>query len=229
MKILTWNIQHGGGSRINQILIILNYYNADLVVLTEFRNNKNKDKITQTLNSKGYHFFESPACSPTTNTVLIGSKTEFTTTYFQLEVKENSHRIFQIELNGISIYPCYFPQKNLKKPVFEFLIKQIKSHNPKDKIIVIGDLNTGKHYIDEDKNTFYYSEYLLELEKYLTDAFRQIHGPIKEFSWYSSAGNGFRIDHCFTKNLQIQSCTYHHQPRTDKVSDHSIMEVEISL
>jgi len=37
MKLLTWNIKHGGSSRINNILQTLVNHDPDLIVLTEFR------------------------------------------------------------------------------------------------------------------------------------------------------------------------------------------------
>ncbi len=48
MKITTWNIRHGGGSRIKEISQFCSENrDSDVLVITEFRNNKNKDlKIT---------------------------------------------------------------------------------------------------------------------------------------------------------------------------------------
>ena len=40
MRLLTWNLQHGGGSRIGGIAEALLPYEADVLVLSEFRNNK---------------------------------------------------------------------------------------------------------------------------------------------------------------------------------------------
>jgi len=40
MRILTWNIQHGGGPRIDRIHEAMRPYEADVVVLSEYRNNE---------------------------------------------------------------------------------------------------------------------------------------------------------------------------------------------
>ena len=40
MRILTWNLQHGGGRRISRIVEALRAYEADVLVLSEYRNNE---------------------------------------------------------------------------------------------------------------------------------------------------------------------------------------------
>src|SRR3954453_11699415 len=37
MKLLTWNIQHGGGTRLARIVEEVSAYDADVITLTEFR------------------------------------------------------------------------------------------------------------------------------------------------------------------------------------------------
>ncbi len=41
MKIVTWNIQQGGGTRIGAINEVINQLDADVVVLTEYKANRN--------------------------------------------------------------------------------------------------------------------------------------------------------------------------------------------
>jgi hypothetical protein len=48
MRIVTINLRHGGGQRIDQIIELLISFHSDVLVLTEFRNNKNGDKIQTT-------------------------------------------------------------------------------------------------------------------------------------------------------------------------------------
>jgi hypothetical protein len=57
---------------------------------------------------------------------------------------------------------CYFPQRQEKSIVFEYILSQIEIDMP---LIVLGDFNTGKHLIDEDKATFYCAEYMGKLEE----------------------------------------------------------------
>ena len=105
------------------------------------------------------------------------------------------------------------------------------SENLEKKIIITGDINTGKHFQDEKNATFYCSEYIDKLEqKGMIDAWRFVNNGNKEYSWYSNAGNGFRIYHFFVSKVleeSIISCSYNHLPRENKVSDHSLMEIQI--
>ncbi len=231
MIITTWNIRHGGGKRIKDIIqVISENSETDIFILTEYRNNANKEFISSELIKLGYNFQYNPASEPKLNSVLIASKTEFKTQTFD-KLKEHKQRVIKVYNDNFSIYGCYFPLKNLKKEVFEFLLTEI-GKNKDENIIITGDFNTGKHYLDEKGNTFYCSEYFEILEQQgMTDAWRFLNGEAKEYSWYSNAGNGFRLDHFFlTSSLscRIKSCEYVHKYREQKISDHSMMTLKIN-
>jgi exonuclease III len=230
MIISTWNLRHGGGKRIKDIIRVLSENSeTDIFVLTEYRNNSNKKFIKTALNKLGYIYQFNPNSEPKLNSVLIASKSEFNFETFDT-LKEHKHRIIKIYNKDFSIYGCYFPLKNLKKEVFEFLLNQV-NENKNENIIIVGDFNTGKHFIDEKGKTFYCSEYFDILEtNEMIDAWRLINGEKKEYSWYSNAGSGFRLDHFFIKsNLKskIKSCEYVHKYREEKISDHSMMKLII--
>ena len=97
--------------------------------------------------------------------------------------------------------------------------------------IVAGDYNTGKNYIDQKGNSFWYTAELENLEKVgMKDAFRHVYGDEEEFSWYSHQGNGFRYDHTYiSEGLLpiVKDCYYPHEYRIDGLSDHSPMILEL--
>ena len=230
MIISTWNIRHGGGERVNDILGVLkNNSKSDVYVITEFRNNSNGSEILYFLKQLGYKYIKTIETEQRINSILIASKIKYESELFA-ELEEHKQRVIKIKTSELSIYGCYFPQKNLKKDVFEFLLKEIKT-NKEENIIITGDFNTGKHFIDEKAGSFYCSEYLDKLENSgMVDAWRLINGQKKEYSWYSNAGNGFRIDHFFVSDSitgNIVSCSYSHLFREKKISDHSMMTLEL--
>jgi len=230
MIISTWNLRHGGGKRIEKIIEVLSENSeTDIFVLTEYRNNKNKEFIKSELNKLGYIYQYNPNSDPKLNSVVMASKTDFNAETFDT-LNEHKQRVIKISNQNLSIYGCYFPLHNLKKEVFEFLLNQV-NENKTENIIIVGDFNTGKHFIDEKGKTFYCSEYLDKLEQSgMIDAWRFINGNKKEFSWYSNAGNGFRLDHFFIKsNLKnrLKNCEYIHKYREEKISDHSMMMMRI--
>jgi exodeoxyribonuclease-3 len=98
--------------------------------------------------------------------------------------------------------------------------------------IFTGDLNTGSNAADGTGSKFTCSG---EFEVLTTlgwiDAWRHYHSTDFEPTWTSNYGNGFRIDHTYVSPplvARLQSCRYSHSERLDKISDHSILIVEIA-
>ena len=96
--------------------------------------------------------------------------------------------------------------------------------------LIIGDFNTGKYHLDEEGATFHCSDYMGRLEESsLVDSWRIRNKDAKQFSWYSSSGNGFRLDHVFATKAfdgRITNVAYSHVEREKNVSDHSALIVE---
>ncbi|MBI9041948.1 endonuclease/exonuclease/phosphatase family protein [Lutibacter sp.] len=229
MIITTWNLKHGGGKRIKEIVRVLSENtDTDIFVFTEYRNNSNKEYLSLKLNELGYVYQYNPKSEPNENSVLVASKIKFKSKIFS-NLNSHKHRVIKVFNNEYAIYGCYFPLKNLKKELFEFLMDEV--HENKENLIIIGDFNTGKHFIDEKNKTFYCSEYFEELEqKEMIDAWRLSNSQKKEFSWYNNAVNGFRLDHIFISSYlknKVKQCEYIHTYREEKISDHSMMKLEI--
>jgi len=231
VKLLTFNIQHGGGTRVSTILDNVLKHNADTVVLTEFRQNKNAITIKENLYKNGYIYSSSSSLDPKKNSVFIASKFHFITSLFPLELKEDAHRALFAQFKDINILGVYFAQKELKRNLFNFINNNFINLSNNNGL-VIGDFNTGNFYEDEKNATFSCTHEFNELKvNGLVDSWRSRNKGIKEFSWYSHAGNGFRIDHIFsttTIDNRIKNIYYSHNEREQKISDHSAMIVEIA-
>ncbi len=231
MKILTFNIQHGGGTRILKILDSILNHNPDTIVLTEFRQNKNAIIIKESLYKKGYIYSCSSSLEQNKNSVFIASRFHFITSLFPLELEQDTHRAIFAQFKNINILGVYFAQKELKINLFNFIIDnfiELSNNNG----LIIGDFNTGNFYEDEEHATFSCTSEFNKLKSNgLIDSWRSRNKGIKEFSWYSHAGNGFRIDHTFstkTINERIKKIYYSHKEREQKISDHSAMIVEVA-
>jgi exonuclease III len=62
------------------------------------------------------------------------------------------------------------------------------------------------------------------------DAWRRFHPGETEWTWGSNHGNGFRVDHAFASPAladRLRGCRYSHAERQAKVSDHSMVLVEV--
>lgn len=229
MKIMTFNIRHGGGTRGNQILESVLSHNPDTVVFTEYRENKNGLFLRNSLAANGYLAFSCSSIKPKENSVAIASKAPFVATTFPLELEKHSQRALLASFEGLSILGVYFAQNQDKRPLFDFIndrSKEVFEVNG----VVIGDFNTGKHYLDESKKTFHCVKEFEQLERNsLIDSWRSRNPETREFSWYSSAGNGFRIDHIFSTpelDSKLSRVYYSHDERENGVSDHSILIAE---
>ena len=66
----------------------------------------------------------------------------------------------------------------------------------------------------------------------LTDAFRHLRPRDAEYSWVGRTGDGYRYDHAFCSHSLrdlITDCGYLHQPREQKLSDHSALTLRFNL
>ena len=73
--------------------------------------------------------------------------------------------------------------------------------------IICGDFNTGLPYIDERGKTLQCADYMgLMLESQWTDLWRMFHPQDRASSWWSSVGNGFRLDHAFGSPTMAARC-----------------------
>ena len=131
----------------------------------------------------------------------------------------------------MAIIGTYFPSKLEKRPHWEYAM-YVAGALIDDLAMIVGDVNTGKHFLDEDRATFLLPEYIEKMECLgWNDAWRLLNPDGHESTWCSNAGNGFRLDHAYlSPQLQplLQNAKYSHTEREDGVSDHSSYLIEIA-
>jgi exodeoxyribonuclease-3 len=227
MNILSLNIRHGGGSRVSAITHYLEECSADVIVLSEFRVNKHGSKIIEFLESQSFVCDHPSGLDDKQNTVLVASRSH---KVLSLESLPNAWSIFGIEREGLKIFGVYFPLKNDKKSVFDWFNANASSFS---RTVLIGDFNTGNNDRDLEGSSKFYCEtdFSLLTQKHFFDAYRLNHPKGKDFSWYSSVGNGFRIDHVLiSRDIDPDSVkvSYDHKTR-EEISDHSSLFVSLKV
>ncbi len=233
MRVATWNIQHGGGKRISTILRALETISADTLILSEFRNNLNGDLLRNQLASLGYTAQSLGVASPRENSLIIASREGLDNASANSVASElDSRRCVRTFQSSLNIWGVYFACGPAKESLFQQILAA--SQRCKDQnAILIGDFNTGKHYQDEEGKTFVCEKYMHLLAKIgWMDAWRHLHGDAREYSWYSHAGRGFRIDHAFVTPAlatSIISCEYRHEFRKQECSDHAPLVLELDI
>jgi exonuclease III len=245
MKLLAWNIRHGGGARLARIVEELAAYDADVIALTEYRAGPG-EKLCAAMRERGWVFAETTNPSGTENGVAVLSRAPVLRTRPCPAALEHRVRWLDIDLpeHGFGIGVLHIPAAgsgrthplNVSKARFWDTVlgtAEARLHEP---FLLVGDWNTGAHRVDETGRTYVCAEHFLKLSAIgWTDMWRHHNPGTTEWTWYSTLkggvrGNGFRLDHCFaTPSLRprVTSCRYSHTEREAGISDHAIVVVEV--
>ncbi len=227
IKILSWNIRQGGGRRVARIVKAINDLDAAIIVLSEFRNNATGTFLRNQLLKIGYRYQNASTGPTNDNSVFIGSKLPGTQWHCPEADNNYYHNILRNDYEAFTLYGMYLPHKK-KHTLLDFLIKQSETSKP---VILAGDMNTGINYIDQKGNSFWYTDQFQKLlSQVFADAYRLHNGDTKEYSWFSHQGNGYRYDHILVSHDLVpivKSCYYLHEWRTNGLSDHSPMVIEL--
>jgi exodeoxyribonuclease III len=94
--------------------------------------------------------------------------------------------------------------------------------------VLAGDLNTGHQLADRSAGAgkYYCSDRFdrLTSEGELSDLWRLTNGASREWTWHSTKGNSFRIDHAFGNSEFVVAAapvyTYDHRARDKRLTDH---------
>lgn len=228
IKLCSWNIQAGGGSRVLPIIKAIAKSKSNIVALSEFRNNDSGNLLRNYLLRYGYRYQAVTHSSRNDNSVLVASLLPFNSEIYPSSDPQYSGNIIAAHFSAFSVLGVYLPHKK-KHQLLEFITKLSSDHT--SPFIICGDYNTGVNYVDQKGKSFWYTDQLSKLKKSgQKDAFRLVNGEVEEYSWYSHEKNGYRYDHTFVDESLVPivtNCYYNHQWRIDKLSDHSPMFLEL--
>ncbi len=216
MKFLCWNINKRYNNRLTLDTII--DYNVDFVFLQEMKLNSTLDiELTKLYKYKFYN------CD---DTDVIGYSNVNNFNKVDCNIPHSKYYIF-VEFNNTKYFFVHIPMDEIK--VMDIMMTFLDIESKYEKLIISGDLNFFDHEIDSQSrfkffgNWFYYK--LIKVN--YIDAFREKYGNTLEYTWYSSKGNGQRIDHVLSKRFKIKEFKYYHKERINKISDHSSIIFEI--
>ena len=227
LRISTLNLRHGGGQRASSICDYLSSTDDDIIVLTEFRMNRSGRSILDRMTRVGYRHAVSPLPDDRRNGVCVMSRLPFDV--IGDPAGTDAFRIVTVRCANIVISGVYFAGSQAKRTLFEYLLHRAPSY--REPFMIIGDMNTGLHRVDEDGATFHCVEEFRRLSAdVLKDLYRVAHEDRREYSWYSNSGNGFRLDHALANEQvvhRLQSIEYDHGTR-DGLTDHSALRLSVS-
>lgn len=187
MKILTWNILHGGGRRVAQIAVELVERQPDVIVLSEFRG-KMAGQLRSILAEHGWQHqaLAGDRLPGEGNAVLIASRWHIETR--ELEDNPVPRRALEVRIpeHDVVVIGCHVPdQPGATDRIGCWRAITNRAKNLSDaQVVVIGDFNTGRHLEDEVGRGFSNVEALGLLWTHgYRDAFRLKHPDAREASW----------------------------------------------
>lgn len=230
MTLATLNVCHGGRKRVASLLDFVIKTQADLVVLTEFRLNASGNRFADGLAKAGYGYQVDSSPAAKTNGVLIASQLPLSNYRRPLE-GTNSHRVLEVDVAGITLGGVYFPNRQPKVGFWRNEFFPLAKRRVNERYLFIGDLNPGKHLIDEVGRAFFAPEYMDRMEEVgWIDTWRSLHPDEREYTWFSRPSSGFRVDHVWAAPSmadRIRNARHDQSPRLDRITDHAALVVEL--
>lgn len=233
--IFTWNILHGGGRRIPEILLRLLEHAPDVIVLTEYRVARG-GAIRGVLADHGWthQFCTDPP--ENRNGLLIACRQPLTPQPEPPPPKELTGKWAMVEIPGLgfSLAAAHIPEvrEGTTKTRAWTFVEGVARAKVGEAFAIVGDLNTGRSLQDEEAPMLTCSAFMGRLWTIgYRDAWRELHPDAREYSWYSHLGHGFRLDHVLLSPAlasRLETAKYGHAERKDGLSDHASLTVRLT-
>ena len=244
MRILFWNIMHGGGSRAGAIVEQILEWNPDVVALAEFRGTAPSQSIARALADAGlkYQLSKVDVKHRAWNAVFLASRFKLNTGtlsppeapyagLYWLPARVETQRPIEILVTHVPYSYKYGRWKYYE------MILHITTNWQLGRAVVIGDMNTGITGLDEETaDSEQYKDRFVHPFEALgwRDMFRVYQPDADAPTWYSRSGNGRRLDQAFV-NAALQpyvaGCFYDwgDSEKRGKLSGHAAILLDIDM
>jgi exodeoxyribonuclease-3 len=237
--IVAWNILHGGGGRrMPEIVLSLLDHKPDIVVLTEFRPTTG-GQIAGVLADIGLRSQLTTELKPGVNGMCIASRLPVVRIDGLMPAHPNRWLGCHVPLLGLRIGGVHVPDASAGTARLEYwrdllAVARAWCETPAGcHALFIGDLNSGRHGLDEEGRTFTLASRLGELATLgYRDVYRDLHPDSRDFSWFSRSGNGFRLDGAWASPKlasAVRSVEYSQIERETRVSDHAMLKIRVDF
>jgi exodeoxyribonuclease-3 len=242
-RIATQNINWGGepqapgcdgAPRLDRLVSSVGALDADVVVLTEFKSGPLGDELATLLGQAGYPHLHKSDPPPYRLGTAIAARRPLVPATLPIPLAQfgpvEPWRSIGVHVDGIEVFGCYFPLGEAKPLFWNWLLDNARALWDRD-VLLVGDFNTGHKYVDEAGDTFACQEQHAALEALgFVDTWRAAHPTGRDYTWYSSAGNGFRLDYVWASASlagRVSRVWHDHEPRLKLASDHSAVVAEL--
>lgn len=236
MKFLAWNILNGGGARIPRIVEEIAAHDPDVIALTGFRTDRGVELI-RALEDRGWPHSETSNPPKSVNGIAVFSRTPLRRA---TSPAPKDHRFRWLDLHlpdhdfgltVLQILAATTSDTKASKRVLWCSVLDAAEARLGQPYLLAGAWNTGAHGLDESGKTFVCAEHFGRLSQLgWIDLWRRHNPGRTEWTWYSTHRNGFRVDHAFASPAlaaRVIACRYSHVEREAKISDHSLLLLEL--
>jgi endonuclease/exonuclease/phosphatase family metal-dependent hydrolase len=206
MRVVFWNIRHGGGLRTAAIVRQIEAWTADAVALCEFRGTPPSRELAEALAGLGltYQATTADRARLSLNALLLASRWPLRRLRVAAAPREPCRWLLaRIEApEPLAVGVMHVPNRvsGRKYPYLEAVLRAARRTWP-GPAVFLGDTNSGRIGLDEQVPGFNRIEdgWMRGLhEAGWIDAFRHLRPTARAYTWYSpNGGNGFRIDQAF--------------------------------
>ena len=212
MRIVSWNIRAGGGSRVAGIAQQLERWTADIVCLCEFRGTAASLSLAAALVDLGYvHQQTTAAAAPlAANGLLVASRRPLEVLTLHRAPLEPK-RWLSVRVGGLQPFVLalmHAPNMVTGRKLDYLEAVELLAHGwRRGPAVFLGDTNCGWPGIDEERPVFgAVTQRWLDsmVARGWVDAFRHLSKLERFYTWYSpNGGNGFRLDQAFVNRRML--------------------------
>lgn len=199
-------------------------------MLSEYRGGDSAGRLRAVLAGLGYRHVTIPVPPPGGNGVLIAARHPFREHGAVCDSVPEPYRMVLVEFPGFRLTGVYMPNLLQKVPYWKALIASLAGDTG-GHALAIGDFNTCRAYVDEPGAIDATAHFIDKVEAVgFCDLWRRRYPEGREFTWYSTRGNGFRIDHAFVSPALVERAVavrYSHDERLAGISDHSPLILDL--
>lgn len=237
-KLVAWNVQGGGGRRIHRIATELIQRDADVIVLGEYVRGRS-DSLTALLAAAGWSHIALSGPPEGYGGVAIASRLRLVPMPATNDLGPQAlfrHIGVAVPDAAIELRGIYGPLARDPHQVFwEGLLASLASSRD-GAVLALVDFNSGSPGADTPGPALFSSRYFDALMGVgYQDLWRRMNGPeARQYTWESKRKDQifpFPLDHAFGSEAvanRTVGCSYDHEVRQAKLSDHSLMTIELA-
>jgi exodeoxyribonuclease-3 len=235
MRILSWNVERlkaGAPAITGEIL----RHEPDVVALQEFQPGRSGAAVAGLLEAEGFGFrHDTPFGRGFCSVIFSRLPSQALLAPNGLPPDNWSSYWAEASCGGLGVSCLHVPVSKYKahrKAFWDTAVMHSHAMSGSPHLL-IGDLNTTRHGIDELGKVVPGDHWLRDLEAGgWNEAWRIASPGVREYSWYSKTESGFRIDQAWLSPVAspgLRHARMDHVRRISGLSDHSMLIVDLDV